>query len=240
MGLTSDQVLTTTARLTWIINAFEAACGVGNVTADTTGIAGANEETHILGTADTEAINAMLPASTRLKERLTAQNYFGAVAEYLQGLDAALGGLNTWLSDNGKYISAQLRKAYSVLQARYCFPPVTDFGSIVLSGSGTGAFTEENTVDTDDYGDALIEIVTESVIGAAEITGTIHGSDYNGNAVQADYTITAATGNDATVAIAGTTRFVSVDKTLTDAAISGGTAADAYRIQTKVDRAAAI
>ena len=178
----------------------------------------------------------MLPAASRLKERTPAGNYFGAISEYLTALNAALGGLNDWLADNGLYISSQLRKVFAQLQARYTFPPVTDFGSMAVSGSGTGTWTEQDSVDTDLYGDGLIEFVTESLIGVADIVATIVGIDFDGDTVTTSGTIPDGTADATVVAIAGTTRFAAI----TSVTFTGGTAADAFRIQTKFDRAAAI
>lgn len=236
MGLSSANVLRISQRLNWLVDAFETACGVANVTATTTGICGANEEAYILATADAAAINAMLPAASRLKERTPASNYFGAIAEYLKALDVALGGLNDYLATNALHVSYQLRKAYSKLQVRYVFPPVTDFGSMAVSGSGAGTWTAQDHVDTALYGDGLIEFVAESLIGAASIVATINGTDFDGDAVTTSGTIPNGTQNAATVAIAGAVRFA----TITTVTFTGGTAADAFRIQTKYDRAAAI
>jgi len=232
MGFTTNQVTTTTARLAWIIEKFEAACGVGNATSETTGKAGANEQTHILGTADAAVITAMLPAATRLKDRLIASNYFGAVSEYMQYLDAVLGGLNDWLADNGIYLSYQLRKAFPGLQARYCFPPVTVLGTL-LNTTGTWSDTlDADGLDADDSGPAKLEVVpTEET--TLEIELEVTGVDFAGNIVTAEATIPAET--SAAVSL-GTARFAR----LTSTATTGGSSGDELTIQTVLDRDPAI
>lgn len=234
MGLTKAQVLATTARQTWIVNAIEAACGTDNVTDNTTGIAGANEEAHILGSGDAEAINALLPSATRLKERLTAKNYFGAISEYLRDLDAALGGINNWLATNGEYVSAQLRKAYPVLQARYCFPPVTSLGTVTNSAGTWGETLDVNGLNAEESGPAMLEAVPTGNV-TVEISLTVNGVDFAGNIVSE--TATLATSVTAGQAVAlGTSRFARI----TGTTVSGGATGDDITIRTKFDRAAAL
>lgn len=240
--IASADFVTETKRIAAMMVAMRTAVGTAYSESGTCAMGADNARTAILALGDAEQINALLPGVQRFYEAMILSGtsfMYGAIREWLKTLDRHVDGINDYCSDEAIRIHYLLRQAMPEILPKYVFPPVTDLGSVLLSGSGAGAFTEDTPVDTDEYGDGLIEIVTESAIGAADITGTVYGYDYDGNAVQADYEITNGTANDTTVAITGTTRFASINKTLTDAAYTGGTAADAWRFQTKVDRSPA-
>ncbi len=237
--ISSANFVTETKRIAAMMIAMQTAVGADYSSAGTCAKGVANAKTAILALGDAEQINALLPGVQNLYEAMILDGtsfMYAAIYDWLKALDRHVGGINTYCEDEAIRIHYTLRQALPEILPKYVFPPVTDFGSVLLSGSGAGALTLQDEVDTDLYGDGLIEIVTESLIGAADITGTVYGYDYDGNAVQADYTIGNGTASATTVAIAGTTRFASINKTLTDAAYTGGTAADAWRFQTKVDR----
>ena len=162
--------------------------------------------------------------------------YYAAWFDFMRAIDDHVGGINEYLADNGLYVHYLVRAAYPSIQVRRTFPPVTDFGSMAVTGAGVGTWTPQDSVDPTLYGDGLIEVVTESLIGAADIVLTITGTDWMGNASAATCTIPAATANDATIAVSGLDRFVSIDA---DPTFTGGTNGDAFRIQTKQDRAPA-
>ncbi len=238
--ITSTNFVIETKRIAAMMVAMRTAVGVDYSTTLTCAKGTANAKAAILALGDAEQINALLPGVQNFYDAMILSGtsfMYAAISDWLKTLDRHVEGINTYCEDEAIRIHYLLRQAMPEILPKYVFPPVTDLGSVLLSGSGAGAFTEDTPVDTDEYGDGLIEIVTESAIGAADISGTVYGYDYDGNAVQADYAITNGTANDTTVAIAGTVRFASINKTLTDAAYSGGTAADAWRFQTKVDRA---
>jgi len=237
--IASNDFTTETARLAAMVAAIQTALGTDNSGTNTVGKGAANTLAAVLALGDAAQLNALLPAAQNFNDAAYAQGaYYAAQKDFLDALDRHVGGINAYCEAQAIRINYLLRQVKTDILPKYVFPPVTDFGSVVLSGAGAGAFTAEDTVDTSEYGDGLLEIVTESLIGGAEITGTVYGYDYSGNAVQADYTIGAATASGTTVAIAGTARFASINKPLTDAAYSGGTAADTWRFQTKLDRAA--
>lgn len=240
--ISSANFATETKRLAAMIEAMQTAVGTAYSDGGTCAKGVANARAAILALGDAEQLNALLPGVQRLYEAMILDGtsfLYAALADWLRTLDRHVGGINAYCEDEAIRINYLLRFVMPEILPKYVFPPVTDLGSVALSGSGAGAFTEDTPVDTDLYGDGLIEIVTESIIGAADISGTVYGWDYNGNAVQADYAIGNGTANDTTVAIAGTTRFVKINKPLTDGAYTGGTAADAWRFQTKLDRAPA-
>jgi hypothetical protein len=235
--MTANAFKTEADRIAAMVIAIRTALGVNYTDTNTCAKGAANALTAILALNDAEQLNALLPSAQRFKEGMLAGGfYYGGLQEFLDALDRHVGGINAFCTTNAVYVHYLLRDVRPQILPQVVFPPVTDFGSIALTGSGAGAFTAQDVVDTTLYGDGLIELVTEHLIGGANITGTIYGYKANGDAVQADYTIASGTASGVTVAIAGTNRFASINKTLTDAAISGGTNLDAFRIQTKLDR----
>lgn len=237
--ISSANFTTETKRIAAMMIAMRTAVGVDYSTTLTCAKGAANAKAAVLALGDAEQINALLPGVQNFYDAMILSGtsfMYAAIYDWLKALDRHVGGINAYCEDEAIRIHYLLRQALPEILPKYVFPPVTDFGSVLLSGSGAGALTLQDEVDTDEYGDGLIEIVTESAIGAADIAGTVYGYDYDGNAVQADYAIPNGTLTATTVAIAGTTRFASLNKTLTDAAYSGGTAADAWRFQTKYDR----
>lgn len=230
--ISTANFLIETKRIAKIIDLFNTAIGDGD-DANTPSKGGANALAAIAALGDNDQLTALLPSAVIVADALKQANYYGALYPWLLKLDAHVGGINDYLNDNSLHIHFNCKTAYPVIQVRHIFPPVTDFGSMAVSGAGAGTWTGQDSVDTSLYGDGLIEIVTESVIGAADIILTITGLDFDGNVVDETCTIPNATGNDTTIAVDGTDRFVSVDA---DPTFTGGTAADAFRIQTKFDR----
>lgn len=219
-----------TKRIAKIIDLFIAACGTGSET-NTTSKGGANAKTAVLALGDADQVNALLPAASVLAEALKTTQYYGGLTAWIKALSDHVEGINDFLSDESSYVHFNLRAAYPKLQARYVFPPVTELANALYNGSWVDT-CEVNTIDIDSYGHALIEFHTESVIGAADIDVVITGENYDGEVVQTSGTIPTATGDDTVVAIAGSVRFVKI----TDLEITGGTASDAFRIDTKFDR----
>jgi hypothetical protein len=210
--------------------------GMGTGTQTNTPSKGAvNSESDIITAAagDSEILNALLPGSVRLQAATLQSEFYGAQREWIRQLDDHVGGINDFLNTNTSRVHYNLRTVEPKILAKYTFPPVTDFGTYLLSGAGAGAFTAQDSVDTALYGDGLVELVTESLIGGANIEVTVVGLNYDGDTVQVTATINSATATDTTVAVNETTvRMASV----TSVSVTGGTAADAFRVQTKFDR----
>jgi len=236
--ISTANFLIETKRIAHMIALIQTAFGDGD-DANTPGKGAASALTAIAALGDNDQLNALLPAAVRFAAAAVYQNYYyKAMYDFLRAMDEHVGGINDYLSDNSLYVNYLTRLAYPKILVAYTFPPVTDFGSMAVSGAATGTWTAEDTVDTSLYGDAQIEIVTESLIGAADIVLTISGTDHDGNTSQATCTIPATTANDTTVDVDGAAtadRFAAVDA---DPTFTGGTASDAFRIQTKLDRAA--
>jgi hypothetical protein len=222
-------------RVAHAIQLIQTALGDGDDT-NTPGKGGANALAAVLALAETEQLNALLAPAQRLADAAKYGGYYyGAWYDYMRAIDAHVNDINDFCLDNALHIHYLCKAVFPAIAARYVFPPVTDFGTMTASGSGAGTWAADSTVDTDLYGDALVEVVTESVIGAASITATITGTDYDSNASQVTCTITNGTSNATTVAVIGSDRFAAI----TTVTFTGGTASDKFRVQTKLDHSAA-
>ena len=179
----------------------------------------------------------LLPAAISL---VTAVERESEVASLSAGFNAAvtthLGqDLNTWLTSGGLRVHHLFRRGgNTAILPVNVFPPATVLGSMAVTGSGAGTFTDGQAVDTALYGGAQIELeVTGNPIGAADIvatvavvlasgeTDTIEGTIPNGSTVGTK--VALGTSDDRVVNITGIT-------------FTGGTNGDAFRVQTVEDR----
>ncbi len=143
--------------------------------------------------------------------------------------------LNTWLTIGALRVHHYWRRGgNSSIQAANVFPPVTALGSFVVSGAGAGTYTDGAVVDTTLYGGAQVQLeVTGNPIGAANITATVSCVHASGTLEDIVGVIPLGSIVGAKVALGDAAdRVVNV----TNIAITGGTAADAFKVQTMEDR----
>jgi hypothetical protein len=142
--------------------------------------------------------------------------------------------VNTWLALGSDRVHYYFRQGgNSALLPANVFPPATALGSFAVTGSGAGTFTDGDAVDTTLYGGAQISVKTTHAIGAVAIGLTITCLDEDGEEVEVTGTIPENTLNDATIEL-GTAADRIVDVTAVE--ITGGTADDAFTVQTVEDR----
>lgn len=180
-----------------------------------------------------DLIGAVIGVVTALGTPATLATFFSranaAVVGHL-GTD-----LNAWLTADGTRVHPDFKRACNPnISAVNTFPPVTVLGTYAVSGSGAGALTDGDAVNTTLFGGAQIELeVTGGAIGAASITVTVVGTTASGSSITKTGTIDsgALVGAKFDVGI-GSDRYVDV----TSVTITGGTTGDAFKIQTKLDR----
>jgi len=229
--LSTSDFLTETKRIAKILDLTDTGIGDGDDT-NTPSKGAANALAAIAALSDSDQLTALLPGAVQFAAALKAESMKGACAAWMRVIDAHVGGMNDYLSDNALYVHYSLRDVWTSLRARYVFPPVTELAS---SSRAAGTWTdavETNTIDTDSYGSGLIEFYTQAAIGVADIEVTVTGENYDGETVQTSGTIPASTGDTTVVAIAGAVRFVKI----TSLTVTGGTDGDAFLIRTKFDR----
>lgn len=228
--ISTANFLIETKRIAAMIDLIETAYGDGDDT-NTPSKGAANAKAAIEALGDSDQLTALLPEAVRFADRMKYENQYNDLTDWLRAFDQHVNGLNDYLSDNSLHIHYHLRKVDPVILPRWVFPPVTELANASYNGSWSDT-GEVNTINTNEYGDALIEFHTTAAIGVADIDVTIYGENYDGESVQTSGTIPASTGNDTVVAIAGSVRFVKI----TSMDVTGGTTSDSFRVDTKFDR----
>jgi hypothetical protein len=183
-------------------------------------------------------IDQAIALVTALERESTIMSYCAA---FNSAVISHLGqDVNTWLTSSGLRVHHLFRRGgNSSLSPVNVFPPVTIMGIFEVTGSGTGTWTEDPDtgaeVDTSMYADAQLEVmVINQSIGAASITVSITGTDFEGNA-QGPHTAVIPDGSVVGTKVdvgTGDDRFA----TVTLVTITGGTSGDDLQVQTKEDR----
>lgn len=237
--ITPAEYITFTDHLARMINVLLTAKGVEDTPATAAAHAAAvrNAITALADPDDADITVDLLPAAIALVAAVERES---EVASLSAGFNSAvithLGqDLNTWLTASGLRVHHLFRRGgNTAILPVNVFPPVTVLGSMAVTGSGAGTFTDGQAVNTSLYGGAQIELeVTGNPIGAADIVVTVAVTLANGTTSTRSGTIPNGSIVGATVALGeATDRIVNV----TGVTFTGGTNGDAFRVQTVEDR----
>jgi hypothetical protein len=129
---------------------------------------------------------------------------------------------------------ARLARAIGLyLAPELVYAPVTAMGGFVASGAGAGTFTDGSLIDANLYGPANLEVaITVGV--AVTLTATITGTDENGAVVTGVATVSNKAVGDKVDVVPDQVGKQFQD--VTNVTITGGAAANAFTVQSKVDR----
>lgn len=238
--LTQAEYISLTDDLARMINVLLTAKGVEDTPATAAAHAAAARNT-LTALADPDEADItvdLLPAAIAL---VTAVERESEVASLSAGFNSAVishlaQDLNTWLTTGALRVHHLFRRGgNTTILPVNVFPPATILGSMAVTGSGAGTFTDGQAVDTTLYGGAQIELeVTGNPIGAADIVATVAVVLAGGATDTVSGTIPNGSIVGATVALGATSdRIINV----TGVTFTGGTNGDAFRIQTIEDRA---
>ncbi|MGH3430875.1 MAG: hypothetical protein ACRDQZ_25455 [Mycobacteriales bacterium] len=167
-------------------------------------------------------------------------NLPSAYASRLTALRAALGDLNAYLIANDSRIHANFNTILNAgIAARSIFPPVysggTKLGDFVAIDATTGTFTAGVNVDTTKYGKAWLTLhMTHDITDALMVTVTgkkLDGTSHSVGPIDLTGKMNADQANVGTLGL-DADHFVQV----TAIVITGGTAADAFDIETRLER----
>lgn len=216
---------------------------MGTVATASTAAYGAGQNlTRVLGLNDVAQELALLgPANdqTNLLVKGGLRSFFRPV---IQALQAHVGGsFDAFLATSDDRVAPEFRDAAGtdLIGPARVFPPVYDpICTFAVSGAGAGTRTGGTPVDTTQYGKANMEVVATSTIGASGITATLTMKLLDGTTQTKSVTIPASTANGTAIAIgvAGTDMYVDC----TAITITGGTAADAFKVRSKLERVIAL
>lgn len=152
---------------------------------------------------------------------------------------AAYGSVNAFLKQSDARVHPLLRNIGFQIDNENAFPPaaVDPVASFLVTGAGVGAFTAGSDVDVTQYGKAHMRVRTTSVIGAAAIAATLTMTRADGSAENQVVNIAGATGNGVEFDIgAAADRYIGC----LAIAITGGTANDAFKVISQVERVIAL
>jgi hypothetical protein len=128
---------------------------------------------------------------------------------------------------------AELARGLSgTLLAVNVYPPVTSLGTYAVSGAGAGVYTDGSAIDTTLYGGADIE--AEATTAATNIAITAVGIDVDGAETNCTGTLNGVLGTKVNLTAANGKKIVNIKPA--SVTITGGAAAEAFKIQSKVDR----
>jgi len=237
--ITQAEYISLTDNIARMVQVLEAA--IGDEDTPTTAAAyAAAVRNEITALAEPDEAKITIDLLTSARDMVTSVSNLARIAAYVAGLNSAMlshlgSDLNAWLSAGGLRVHPLFRQGgnVSILPANV-FPPVTILGSMAVTGSGAGTFTDGAAVATATYGGAQIELeVTGNPIGAAQIVATVACVTDSGATYDREETIPAESSVGTKIPL-GT----SADRVanITGITFTGGTNGDAFRVQTIEDR----
>ncbi|HYE85649.1 MAG TPA: hypothetical protein VEA16_04810 [Vicinamibacterales bacterium] len=244
MSLALSPLLTVLDSVAKGVEILETAVGTGSE-ANTVSKGAANNVTTLQAIADSalqaDLMSVFVARAANVKQSVIERALIGASLQ--RALDRhygeAYGSLNAFLANQDARVHPLLRNIGFQIDAPNAFCPtaIDPVASFVVTGSGAGTFTAGTAVDDTTYGKAHFRVRTTTLIGAAAIAATL--------------TLTKADGSSETKVVnlpgstASGTEFdvgLSTDRYLacTSISITGGTAADAFKVISTVERTIAL
>jgi hypothetical protein len=237
-------LLTILDSLAKAVQIFAAAVGASGSDVSTVSEGAAN---NVVTLADAVASSNDVAALVKeFQERATLVTT-DALARTLQGervqvaLDAhygGTGGLNRFLTAQGKRVHPDLRRLGIQVDAVNAFPPaIVTLATFAVTGAATGTLTPGSDVDTGLYGKANTVVRTTTAIGSTT-TVTLTMKKLDGTTEQQLVTLPSGTasGVEFDIGTHGTDLYVGVSAI----AVAGGTAGNGFAVRTEVERAIAL
>lgn len=169
---------------------------------------------------------------------LGAFNLFWALEKHVaNSTQAGVTGLDTYMNVNNLRASIHVQQLGFPLSAAQIMPPKVDpMATFAVTGAGAGTYAHVADIDTTQYGRAWLQAVVTATIGTTGITATVNGTQIEGTVVSKSAVISANSSVGTTVNIG--TLGVAADSFVgvTSVTIAGGTAGDAFKVVSRVER----
>jgi hypothetical protein len=170
-------------------------------------------------------------------------NLTAMYAARLAALKANLGDLSAYLLANDSRVHRNINTLLSAgIKPTGIWPaPMTGankLGNYAATGATTGTFTDGAAVDTTKYGKAWLQLHVTHAIGAS-LVATIIGTKLDGSAQSVPVTLTGHIIGDL-VAVGTLGSSADHFKDVTNVTITGGTALDAFEIESVEERTIAL
>jgi hypothetical protein len=177
------------------------------------------------------------PVGYVLTDRIMAD----AAGESIRALNGHAGGLDNFLSTNDsrvhEYAALVARNVGYFISASRVMAPQTDVATFDVTGAGAGTFTDTGSVDTNKYGKAPFVLETTVAIGATQIDATLTMVKLDGTTENKVVSIPASSANGTVIDI-GVAGDMYID--CSGITITGGSAGDAFKVRSKLERTIAL
>lgn len=244
MALALNTLLTVLDSIAKGVEVLEGAVGTGSE-AGTVSKGAANNVTTLQAVADSVVLADLMPAfvsrASIVKQAVIERALVGMSIQ--RALDRhygeAYGSLNDFLKQQDARVHPLLRNIGFQIDATNAFCPtaIDPVASFLVTGSGAGTFTAGSAVDETNYGKAHFKVRTTSLIGAAAIAVTLTLTQADGSSTTKVVNIPGATASGTEFDVGLTTdRYLAC----TNISITGGTAADAFKTISTVERTIAL
>lgn len=227
---------------------FDNAMGLLGTESDTVSKAASNDLVTLSAIADNDVqadlasvfrIRSLGVVASALYASLGAYNLWWALDKHCGGSgQVGVSNLDTFLIVNNVRVSPDLRQLGFPLSPQALMPPAVDpMATFTVTGSGDGTYTHVADVDTSQYGAAWLALTATSLIGAANIVVTVTGLQFDA-ATPVALTATIPSGSIIGTSINLGTLGVLSDSIdyVTGITITGGTAGDAFKVVSRVER----
>ncbi len=219
---------------------FDNAVGVLGTEANTTSKAAANDTTTLAAVADPQVQADLMPSFKLRDDVLAAASLYAALGGFniWWALDKHTGGLDAYMNTNNLRASIHVVQIGFPLSAAQVMPPQVDpMATFAVTGAGAGTYTHVADIDTTQYGRAWLEVVVTSTIGGSAITATVNGLQIDAvTPTTKTVTIAANSSVGTTVAIGTMGTVPDSYDSVTGISITGGTAGDAFKVRSRVER----
>lgn len=219
---------------------FDIAVGVTGNEANTVGKAASNDDNTLAAISDPQVMSDLTPSFYLRDQTLQASALYQTLGAYdiWWALDKHYNGLDGFMNANNVRASTHVVQIGFPLSPAQVMPPQVDpMATFAVTGSGAGTYAHVADIDTTQYGRAWLEAVVTSTIGANAITATVNGLQIDGVTPTIKTFTIAANSSVATTVSIGTmgTQADSYDS-ITGITITGGTAGDAFKVRSRIER----
>lgn len=244
MSLALATVLTVLDSVAKGVEVFEAAVGTGSESG-TVSKGAANNVATLQAVSDSvvqaDLMAVFVARAANVQQSALERGLIGPIVQ--RALDRhygdSNGSLNAFLTTQDARVSSLLRNIGFQIDARNAFGPtvIDPMATFLVSGSGAGAFALVAAIDDTTYGKAHLKVKTTTLIGGAAIAATLTLTKADGSSEAQVVNITggSASGTEFDVGAAGD-RYLAC----TNITITGGTAADGFKVISTIERVLAL
>lgn len=219
---------------------FNNAVGLDESTANTVLKAASNDIDTIVDDVDADTYADLMPDYRLRLQTVAADALWRTLHTYRiwQALQTNTGNLDRFMADHNVRASELVKNVGFPLSPAQIMPPAVDpMATFDVVAPSSGLYTHVADIDTSKYGRAWLAIVPVGDIGAADLDVTVKGFQLDGQTETAVTTTVFAASPDGVPVNIGTLLDIGASyDSVTSVSIIGGTAGDAFKIVSRVER----